>query len=116
MIMIEVEDNPNCRGYPQMIYSELEPQHEVVKVRTERNGKVEDCWATGVEEGGAFVPLYAQKVTDSGAGTAYLVFGALWGIRLQKEDPAEKPWNLEDSSQWGESYLMLDSENDLTFK
>jgi len=115
MILIEVEDNPNCKGYPQMAYADLEPAKEVVKVRIEMKGKVEECWITGVEEEGKFTPALAQKITDSGAGAAYLIYGGLWGVRLQKEDPAKTAWDLKSKEQWGEHYLVLDSENDLTF-
>jgi len=115
MKLIEVEDNPNCKGYPQMAYADLEPAKEVVKVRIEKMGKMEECWITGVDEGGSFTCAQAQKVTDSGAGAAYLVFGGDWGVRLQKEDPAKSPWDLNSKEQWGEHYLVLDSENDLIF-
>lgn len=108
MVFIEVEKNPNCEEYPQMVYAELEPAKEVRRVRIERNGQVIDCWITGVEEGGAFSAAKSQEVTDSGAGSSYLISGGLWGLRLQKENPESNPWDLNNSQQWGEPYLLLD--------
>lgn len=116
MILIEVEDNPNCRGVPQMSYAEIEPPRRVSKVRIERKGKVEECWLTGVAEGGRWVPATAQKVVDSGAAYAFLITGGPWGMRLQAQNPAERPWDLQNKEQWGEAYLLLGEETDLVFE
>jgi len=110
MIFVEVEANPNCSEYPQMVYSDLEPARPVAKVRIEKEGKTLECWVISVEKGGAFVPAQSQKVTDSGAGTACLVYGGEWGVRLQLSDPQASPWDLSDKGQWGEPYLLLDEE------
>lgn len=107
MILIEVEANPNCGDYPQMAYAEIESAKFISQVRIEKNGRVEECWVTGVDEGGKFVPAKAQRVTDSGSGTAYLVHGGLWGVRLQQEDPHYHPWDFNNHDQWGEPYLLL---------
>ncbi len=111
MILIEVEANPNCGDYPQMPYSELEPAKDVIRVSIEDKGEVKECFVSGVEEGGAFSTARVQKVNDSGAGTAYLVYGGLWGVRLQQEDPTLHPWDFNNHDQWGEPYLLLNEDD-----
>jgi hypothetical protein len=49
----------------------------------------------------------AVLVEDSGDGLATLVYGGEQGIRLKAADD-EGPWDLENSSQWGEPCLLLD--------
>jgi len=115
MILIEVEDNPNCRGVPQMSYAEMDPAQQIKKVRTQRKGVLVECWITGVEEGGKWCPAFAQKVVDSGSAYAFVVTGGAWGLRLQREDPSQHPWNLNEAQQWGEAYLLLAEESDLCF-
>lgn len=107
MVLIEVEANPNCGEYPQMAYAEVEPPKEVKRVHIEKNGKVEECWVTSVEEGGEFTSAKAAKVTDSGSGFAYVIFGGQWGVRLQQEDPKYHPWDFNNHDQWGEPYLLI---------
>ena len=55
-----------------------------------------------------------QKVEESGAGRAYLIYGGNWGIRLNpvkfKED-----WDLDSPNQWGEPFLLLGSSNAIVF-
>ncbi|WNM63009.1 hypothetical protein [Candidatus Nitrospira neomarina] len=60
-------------------------------------------------------PAYAQRVEDSGAGSAFIVFGGNWGIRL-KLATDDNDWNIEDANQWGEGYLSLGEERDLRFE
>lgn len=116
MILINVDDNPNCKGVPQMSYAEMEPPKEVAKIRLEKGGKNLDCWVTGINEGGSLCPVYSQKVVDSGAAYAYVVYGGEWGIRFQTENPAMHPWDMSNPAQWGEPYLLLGEESDLSFQ
>ena len=50
---------------------------------------------------------FAAMVDDSGEGAALLVYGGDEGIRLRPQDSADD-WSLEDASQWGEVFLLLD--------
>ena len=52
---------------------------------------------------------------DSGAGSAFIVFGGNWGIRLKLENDTGG-WNLQDNNQWGEGYLSLGEERDLRYE
>lgn len=116
MILIEVDDNPNCRGVPQMSYAETDPAKRVEKIRLERAGLMVECWVTGMDKGGVLCPVYSQKVVDSGAGYAFVIYGGTWGLRFQTENPAAHPWDLYNKNQWGEAYLLLGEEADLIFK
>lgn len=62
-----------------------------------------------------FRPAYAQKVEDSGSGSAFIVFGGNWGIRLKLEGNTNN-WNIEDPHQWGEGYLSFGDERDLRYE
>jgi hypothetical protein len=69
-------------------------------------GKV--CAVTGWSSDGGGWPseVYAVKVEDSSEGSAYLVYGSDWGIRLA---PVDSPgnWDTANSGQWGETHLVL---------
>jgi hypothetical protein len=56
------------------------------------------CAVSGVDEGGVEVAAQALLVEDSGSGTALLVCGARWGVRISPPD----------ASPHGETHLLLD--------
>ncbi|HEY3198312.1 MAG TPA: hypothetical protein VGJ57_09880 [Nitrospirales bacterium] len=114
---LEVESNPNCEGSVFLRFREQGPARSVRQVRTyDRITTGEWCTITGLqgEMPGGLCEAYAQPVEDSGAGTVYLVRGGLWGVRLQAVTE-ESPWNLTDSRQWGEPYLLLADARDICF-
>lgn len=57
------------------------------------------CAVSGWDEGGVAVDARALLVEDSGSGTALLIYGAGWGVRISPPD----------QSPYGETHLLLDS-------
>jgi hypothetical protein len=114
---VEVESNLNCEGSVFVRFREQGQLRSVRQVRTyDRISTGEWCAITGLQgempEG--LCPASAQPVEDSGAGTVYLVWGGIWGVRL-KPATEESPWDLNDSRQWGEPYLLLADARDIGF-
>jgi len=114
---VEVESNPNWEGSVFVRFREQGQPRSVRQVRTyDRISTGEWCAITGLQsempEG--LCPAYAQPVEDSGAGTVYLVWGGIWGLRL-KPATEESPWDLNDSRQRGEPYLLLADARDICF-
>ena len=113
-MQIEVEDNPNCGGTDQFVYRELGAARPVKGLRAEERGKEVVLNVTGVARDGRWVQAQCVKIADSGAGFAYLIFGAEWGIRLKPEwHPSA--WHLEDPKQWGEPFKIYGSEEDIVY-
>jgi len=101
-----VDDNPNCGG-EERVFAESGEKRPVQKVQVDSpDGIPVWCEVTGVEEGGVFVPAVATRVEDSSDGTAWLIYGGLWGIRLRMTPSS--PWSLNDKTQWGRPFLVLD--------
>ena len=108
-MFIDVEKNPNCTKTGLFVFEELGETKPVSGVHGE-NGKPYDV--TGVDAGGAFVQAYVQKVSDSGSGIGYLIYGGAWGIRLKPRGLTET-WNLQSKNQQGEAYMIYGEESDL---
>ena len=58
------------------------------------------------------VEAYAVQVEDSSEGSAYVVYGGDWGLRLRPIE-SEAPWSLDDPNQSGETHLVLADREDL---
>ena len=114
-MQIEVEANPNCHGSEQFVFQELEAPRAVKGLRVSDRGKETDCDVVGVDKGGKFREAYAVKIADSGAGYAYLIYGGDWGIRVRPEVFAEETWDLSSKHQWGESFKIYGSEEDIIY-
>ena len=100
-----IEENPNC-GPEERVFSTSGKGRPVLQVEIDRPGAA--SWeASAVDENGVFRPVEAFMVEDSGAGVAWLVRGGDWGVRLRPAD-RPSPWSLEDKSQWGAPFLVLD--------
>jgi hypothetical protein len=115
---LEVEENPNCDSSVSMRFKELAPARPVRKVRVEdRGSQPEWCWVVGwcddPEE--PICPVYAQKVEESGAGRAFLIFGGNFGIRL-KPIRLDEDWNLKSPNQWGEPFLLFGDSRAIEFE
>ncbi|PIQ85376.1 MAG: hypothetical protein COV74_09255 [Candidatus Omnitrophica bacterium CG11_big_fil_rev_8_21_14_0_20_45_26] len=108
-MFLEVQENPNSKAHPLMVFEDLDQPKTVFSILIEREGK--EVWAdvVGVHEEGIFKPARVQKVADSGAGAALLVYGGLWGIRFRLKSGL-KPWNLKESTQWGMPYFVCADE------
>ena len=78
----------------------------------EPDGKL--CAITGWSSKGAGSPVdaYAVRVEDSSAGTAFLIYGGDWGLRMRPAGQ-DAAWQHEDASQWGEAYLVLADAEDI---
>lgn len=116
-MIVEVEPNDNCRDGCFARFKEAGPARPVNQVKLyDRNPAGEWYWVTGWsdDEDNPICLAYAQVVEDSGAGTAYLVYGGLYGLRF-KPLRSQAPWSLTDPEQWGEAYLALASERDLRY-
>jgi len=64
------------------------------------------CRITGWGPDGP-VPARVRKVADSGDGTAWLVYGGEWGLRLEPGNTTSE-WHLDAPEQWGEPFILLD--------
>jgi hypothetical protein len=114
---IEVEENPNCPAPISARFKELGPARLVKQVRVEgRSGGEELCSVTGWcdDPDLPLCPAYAQKVEESGMGTAYLVYGGNWGIRLKPARLLEG-WDISSPDQWGEPFLLLGDPRSIVF-
>jgi hypothetical protein len=116
-MIVEVETNENCETSFFARFKEAGPARPVLQVRLyDRSPAGEWYWVTGWSdnEETPACPAYSQRVEDSGAGFAYLVYGGLYGLRL-KPLHVDEPWILDSTHQWGEAYLSLSSERDLRY-
>lgn len=107
-MMIFVDENPNC-GWVERVFQESGPVRPVAQIQVETpSGQHEWCEVMGVDANGEFKTAFAVVVDDSGAGTAWLVYGGAWGIRYRTAGNTD-PWSLKDANQWGEPFKVLDS-------
>ncbi|HBP88769.1 MAG TPA: hypothetical protein DD706_13845 [Nitrospiraceae bacterium] len=116
-MFLEVEQNQNFESSYFMRFKEIGPPRQVSHVKSyDRTSKGEWCSVTGWcdDPDQSHCPAYAQKVEDSGAGSAFIVFGGNWGIRLKLESDTKR-WSIDDPNQWGEGYLLLGEERDIRY-
>ena len=114
-MQIEVTDNPNCRGCEQYYFTAMEPAKPIRGIKTGSGKDEAVCDVAGVDAGGRWIQAFAQKVTDSGSGFAYLIYGGTWGIRLKPRGIAQHSWSLTDRDQWGECYKLYGEETDIEY-
>jgi len=106
-MFLRFEENPNIGFVDDRVFKEQSESRVVTHVLRTRNEKELWCPVTGLNEKGEKVPAMACRVQDSGEGTCYLVYGGLWGVRL--EDPVTH-------ATWDEPFLLLPATgNDLRF-
>lgn len=116
-MFLEVENNPNFEGSYFLRFKEIGPARVVTHVKSyDRQSQGEWCEVTGWcdDPESPQVPAYAQPVEDSGAGASFLIFGGSWGMRLKPEKNTNQ-WDLYDSQQWGEGYLLIGDVRDLRY-
>ncbi len=104
-MVIDVEDNPNCPGCGVMRFQALSFPQRLSRLVYELDGEPTPCRITGWGPDGP-EPARVRKVMDSGDGSAWLVYGGAWGLRLAPESGGE--WHPDAPDQWGEAYIMLD--------
>lgn len=110
---IQVDNNPNCEGSEQFVFNELDAPRALQGIKITERGEESACDVTGVDEGGHFTGAQVVKITDSGAGYAFLIFGGRWGIRLRPVAFANEPWDLANKHQWGEPFKIYGEAKDL---
>ncbi len=115
-MQLEIEPNPNCRGKDVFIFDDLSPEKQVRWIKILRGGEEIRAEVTGVDSNGKFVEAFARKVSDSGAGFGYLIYGGSWGIRLRPERFRDQPWDLSSTHQWGEPYMLYAEEGDIEYE
>jgi hypothetical protein len=113
---VEVEPNDNTPMMAQQVYKNVGLPFAIAQVRIYEGvpgGQL--CSITGwsSENGGSPVAVYAVQIDDSSEGSAFLVYGGDYGVRLKPGD-SEEPWDTASTDQWGETHLVLASEDDLT--
>jgi hypothetical protein len=104
-----IEENPNSSP-EERVFAANGAVQTVKRVQTTppQSSDYHWCDVTGVEENGIFVPARAVRVDDSADGTAWLVHGGAWGLRLKLKD-SNDAWSLNSDTQWGLPFLVLDS-------
>ena len=113
---VQVELNDSSLMSADQVYKNLSDPFPVVGVRLhEGEPGGTPCAVTGwsSENGGSPIEAYAVQVEDSSEGSAYVVYGGDWGLRLRPAE-SEGPWSLSDPSQTGETHLVLADRQDLT--
>ena len=55
-----------------------------------------------------------SRIEDSSEGSAWLVYGGDWGVRLRPAQSFED-WSLGEGDQYGETHLVLADEGDIMF-
>jgi hypothetical protein len=117
-MLLEAEENPNCKGMDMLRFKELGPPKRLKQVRIyDRRDEGEWCRITGWtgDEGGPLCDAYARPIEDSGVGVAYLIYGGNYGIRLIPVG-FDEAWDLNSPNQWGEPCLILTSPQDLIYE
>ncbi|HEX5141709.1 MAG TPA: hypothetical protein VFX19_12240 [Dehalococcoidia bacterium] len=112
---VDVEANDNTPMMAQHVYKNWSIPYPISHVRIfENNPEGDLCAITGwsSSNGGEAVAAYAVRIEDSSAGNAVLVYGGDWGLRLRPAEPDE-PWDIASPNQWGETHLVLSSEEDV---
>ena len=116
-MVVEVDSNLNCEQSVCARFKEAGAARRITQVKSyERRSTGEWCWVTGWTDDPQHprCRAHAQRVEDSGAGLAYLVFGGIGGIRLKPISLSED-WDVTSRNQWGEPYLLLADEKDIRY-
>jgi hypothetical protein len=106
MIIIEIERNPNVDRECCVVYSDSGPSRELRALEYRRGDTREWAEVAGWDaEANSPCSAYVCPISDSGDGTALLVYGGSGGVRLKPMgDPS--PWSTSDPRQWGELFLV----------
>jgi len=99
-----IEPNPNCPDGCSQRFQATTPSRPVRLIRYSPGGdETILCDVSGWSSagGGAACAARAVRVEDSGAGSATLIYGGDWGLRLAPRDGRES---------FGEPYLLIDDE------
>jgi len=114
---VEVEPNDNTPMSANQVYQDIGGRHLVAAVRLfegDPDGRLLDITGWSSAEGGSPVEAYAVQIEDSSEGSAWLVYGGDWGVRLRPTESLED-WRIDDPEQYGETHLVLADEDDIMF-
>jgi hypothetical protein len=95
-IDVFVDPNPNVADGCGLRFKAEDPPRPVSRIRYEGALFTVQGWSSA--DGGRPCPAYAVTVEDSGSGTATLVYGGDWGLRLKPDS---------GGTVVGEPYLLL---------
>ena len=112
---VDVESNDNTPMMAQQVYKNIGVPFPVSHVRIyegEPEGMLCSIVGWTSAESGPTAPAYAVKIEDSSEGSAFLVYGGDWGVRLRPAE-SDAPWSTDDMEQWGETHLVISDEEDL---
>jgi hypothetical protein len=114
---VEVESNDNTPMSANQVYKNIGARHPVSAVRLfegEPEGRLFDLTGWSSDEGGSPCDAFAVQIEDSSEGSAWLVYGGDWGVRLRPTESLED-WSVDDPDQYGETHLVLSDEDDIMF-
>jgi len=112
---IEVEASDNCPMSASQVYANLSDPVRLSMVRVfqgDEGGSLFSVTGWSSEGSGSTCAAYGVKITDSGSGTAWLVYEGDRGIRLRPADSSVE-WSIDEPDQWGETHLVLADAEDL---
>jgi hypothetical protein len=113
---VEVEANDNTPMMAQQVYKNLGLPFRVTQVRIyegEPDGTLHDIAGWSSRDGGSPVDAFAVRIEDSSEGAAFLIYGSDWGVRLRPAG-SDEAWSIDAAEQFGETHLVLASDEDLT--
>lgn len=113
LVFLDVEEGQNQPLSLQLVFSALEPERPVLRVRTYGRGDTTGAWHDVVawNNDGTWQPATGVKVEDSGQAFAYLIYGGDGGVRLRPTGGSD--WSADAPGQWGESHLLLTEDQDI---
>jgi hypothetical protein len=112
---VEVEANDNTPMTAMQVYKNVGEPFRVSQVAIYEGmpeAMVYEVTGWSSVDGGTPVEAYAVQVEDSSEGSAYLVYGGDWGIRLRPAT-SDQGWSIDAPDQIGETHLVLASLEDL---
>ena len=107
LLVIEVEESENSLFGVTRSFQTIGDPKPISKVAAFTPDGTEGVYEVVGWSSEGSVTAFAALVDDSGEGSALLVYGGEEGIRLRPQDSSDG-WSLEDASQWGEVFLLLD--------
>ena len=115
-MQVEVQSNPNCEESEQFVFNELDAPKPIRGIKMVDRGLETHCDVIGVTADGQWKTAHAVKITDSGSGYAFLIYGGDWGIRLRPTLFQKESWDLTNKHQWGEPFKIYGSTEDILYK
>ena len=110
LLVIEVEESENSLFGVTRSFQTIGDPRPISRVAAFTPDGTEGIFdVVGWSSAGA-VTAFAALVDDSGEGSALLVYGGEEGIRL-RVGGSGGDWSLEDASQWGEVFLLLERDS-----